>query len=147
MKGKTHKYMKKFIILLLCTATLGLVSCKKDTIIQDTPNRTYNFTIQPNQWVLSQDGLTFTAEISTNAIQPITVDDDGVLIYVTHPLNSSSYVQVPYTFDQLAYSYELFDRGFAIDIQSTDLQNKAPVKPTVPIVVKLVVIQSLYGGN
>lgn len=138
--------MRKLILLLLCTATLGLASCKKDTIIQDTPNRTYNFTIQPNQWVLSQDKLTYTAELRTNAIKPITVDDDGVLLYVTHPLNSTSYVQVPYTFDQLAYSYELFDGGFAIDIQSSDLQNKAPVKPTVPILVKLVVIQSLYAN-
>lgn len=139
--------MRKLILLLLCTATLGLASCKKDTIIQENPNRTYNFTIQPNQWALSQDGLTFTAELRTNAIKPITVDDDGVLLYVTHPLNSTSYVQVPYTFDQLAYSYELFDGGFAIDIQSTDLQNTTPVPPTVPILVKLVVIESLYAGN
>lgn len=138
--------MRKLILLLLCTATLGLASCKKDTIIQENPNRTYNFTIQPNQWVLSQDGLTFTAELRTNAIKPITVDDDGVLLYVTHPLNSTSYVQVPYTFDQLAYSYELFDGGFAIDIQSTDLQDRAPERPTVPILVKLVVIESLYAN-
>lgn len=138
--------MKKLILLLLCTATLGLVSCKKDTIIQETPNRTYNFTIQPNQWVLSQDGLTFTADIPTNAIRPITVDDDGVLVYITHPLSTSSYVQVPYTFDALAYSYELYDGGFAIDIQSSDLQNRAPEKPTIPILVKLVVIESLYAN-
>ncbi len=139
--------MRKLILLLLCTATLGLASCKKETLVADNPNRTYNFTIQPNQWVLSQDGLTFTAEVSTNAIQPITVDDDGVLLYVTHPINPTSYVQVPYTFDQLAYSYELFDGGFAIDIQSTDLQDRGPVKPTTNILVKLVVIESLYGGN
>ncbi|MNJ87529.1 hypothetical protein D3C87_50500 [compost metagenome] len=143
---QTHKHMKKLILLLLCTATLGLASCKKDTIIQENPNRTYNFTIQPNQWIRT-DATTFTAEIRTGAIQPITVDDDGVLLYVTHPVNSSSYVQVPYTFDQLAYSYELFDGGFAIDIQSSDLQNTTPVPPTVPILVKLVVIESLYAGN
>lgn len=139
--------MKKLIFLFLFTATLGLVSCKKDNIVAENPNRTYNFTIQPNEWTLSADGLTYTAEIPTNVIQPITVDDDGVLLYITHPLNSTSYVQVPYTFDQLAYSYELFDGGFAIDIQSTDLQDTAPVKPTVSILVKLVVVESLYGGN
>lgn len=138
--------MKKLILLLLCTATLGLVSCKKDTIIQENPNRTYNFTIQPNQWKLSQDGFTYTAEILTSAIKPITVDDDGVLLYITHPLNSSSYIQVPYTFDAQSYSYELFDGGFTVDIQSTDLQDTRPYKPTAPILVKLVVIESLYAN-
>lgn len=139
--------MRKLILLLLCTATLGLASCKKDPIAPGNPNRTYNFTIQPGQWQLSQDGLTFKAEVLTNYIQPITVDDDGVLIYMTHPLNTTSYVQVPYTFDQLSYSYELFDGGFEIGIQSSDLQDRGPVKPTIPILVKLVVIESLYGGN
>ncbi|WP_316818717.1 hypothetical protein [Pedobacter nyackensis] len=137
--------MKKLILLLLCTATLGLVSCKKETLIQENPNRTYNFTIQPNQWVLSNDGFTYTADIPTSVIKPITVDDDGVLVYITHPVSTSSYVQVPYTFDQLAYSYELYDGGFAIDIQSSDFQEAAPEKPTIPILVKLVVIESLYG--
>lgn len=141
------QHMKKLILLLLCTATLGLVSCKKETIIAENPNRTYNFTIQPNDWVSSQGGKTFTATINTPFIQPITVDDDGVLLYVTHPANPTSYVQVPYTFDQLAYSYELFDGGFSIDIQNTDLQDTRPIKPAGAILVKLVVVESLYGGN
>jgi hypothetical protein len=144
---KTHKHMKKLIFLLLCTATLGLVSCKKDTIVQETPNRTYNFTIQPSEWVRSSDGFTYTADIPTNAIKPITVDDDGVLVYITHPVVSTSYIQVPYTFDTQSYSYELYDGGFAIDIQSSDFQSAAATKPTTSILVKLVVIESLYAGN
>jgi|GEM_PF-350820 len=141
----THN-MKKLILLLLCTATLGLVSCKKDNIVQENPNRTYNFTIQPSEWVRSSDGFTYTADIRTNAIKPITVDDDGVLVYITHPVVSTSYIQVPYTFNTQSYSYELYDGGFAIDIQSSDYQSAAATKPTAPILVKLVVIESLYAN-
>lgn len=137
--------MRKLILLLLCTATLGLASCKKDTIIQQNPNRTYNFTIQPNQWTLSKDGFTYYYKWTSNAIKPITVDDDGVLLYITHPLNSTSYIQVPYTFDTQAYSYELFDGGLEIDIQSSDLQTTTPYRPTVPILAKVVVIESQYA--
>ena len=142
---QTHKQMKKLILLLLCTATLGLASCKKDTIVQETPNRTYNFTIQPNQWVLSQDGETLTYEWRKSVIDAVTVDDEGVLVYLSHPINSSSYIQLPYTFDANAYSYELFEGGIAIDIQTSDYQVVAPQRPTQPIVAKVVVIPSLYA--
>lgn len=142
---QTHKQMKKLILLLLCTATLGLASCKKDTIVQETPNRTYNFTIQPNQWVLSQDGETYTYEWRKSVIDAVTVDDEGVLVYLSHPINSSSYIQLPYTFDANAYSYELFEGGIAIDIQTSDYQVVAPQRPTQPIVAKVVVIPSLYA--
>lgn len=139
--------MKKLIFLILCTATLGLVSCKKDTIIQDTPNRTYNFTIQPNQWVLSSDGLNYTYEWRNSIIDEITVDDEGVLVYISHPVNSSSYIQLPYVYDVDAYSYELFVGGIALDIQSSDYQATQPVKPTKPVLVKVVVIPSKYAGS
>ena len=139
--------MKKLILLLLCTATLGLVSCKKDNIIQETPNRTYNFTIQPNQWVLSTDGYNYTYEWRNALIDEITVDDEGVLVYISHPVNPSSYIQLPYTYNVDAYSYELFVGGIALDIQSSDFQATQPVKPSQPVLVKVVVIPSEYAGN
>jgi hypothetical protein len=132
--------MKKLLLLLLCTTTLGLVSCKKDTII---PNRTYTFQIQPNQWVLSADGLSYTYEWNRpDAINETTVDDDGVLVYLNHPINVNSDIQLPYVFDVDAYSYELFVGGIAIDIQSSDLQAPAPRRPNVVVYAKVVVMPS-----
>jgi hypothetical protein len=137
--------MKKLLLLLLCTTTLGLVSCKKDNIIQETPNKTYNFNIQPNDWKLSADGLSYTYEWNRpDAIDQITVDDEGVLVYLTHPLNTGSYIQLPNVFDIDAYSYELYDGGIAIDIQSSDFQESAPIRPTKVIKAKVVVLPSRY---
>jgi hypothetical protein len=137
--------MKKLLLLLLFTTTLGLVSCKKDTILQETPNRTYNFDIQPNQWVLSADGFSYTYEWSRpDAIDQVTVDDEGVLVYLTHPLNTGSYIQLPYVYDVDAYSYELFKGGIAIDIQSSDFQASTPVRPSKVVKAKVVVLPSRY---
>lgn len=135
--------MKQSFLLILCIATLGLASCKKDTIIQETPNRTFNYDIQPNQWVLSDD-FTYTAQLDIPEFDQISLQDEGVLVYLSHPVSASSYVQLPYTFDTDAYSYEHFDGGIAIDIQSSDRQATTPVRPNVPIKAKIVLIPSNY---
>ena len=137
--------MKKLLLLILCTTTLGLVSCKKDTIVEQPSSRTYNFDIQPNQWVLSGDGLSYTYEWdSDGAIDQITVDNEGVLVYLSHPINANSYIQLPYVYNVDAYSYELYNNGIAIDIQSSDFQDDAPIKPTSVIRAKVVIIPSTF---
>ncbi len=136
--------MKKLLFLILCTTTLGLVSCKKDTIINETPNRTFIYTIQPNDWKFSSDKFNYTATLDVNEIDDITMDDEAVLVYITHPINSSSYVQVPFTYDVNTYSYELYKGGISIDIQSSDAQATTPVKPTKPITAKIIIIPSNF---
>jgi len=135
--------MKKLLLLLLCTTTLGLVSCKKDTIIYEPTSRTHYFSIQPNDWVLSGDGYTLTYNwANSNVINDVTLENDAVIVYVSHPLDSESDIAIPSTFDGRAYSYELYNGGMRVDIQSSDLQADAPVKPTGVVRVKVVVIQS-----
>jgi len=137
--------MKKLLFLILCTTTLGLVSCKKDTIINETtPNRTFVYTIKPADWELSSDGYNYTATLNVDEIDNITLDDEGVLVYLTHPVSPSSYIQVPFTYDVNAYSYELYNGGIKIDIQSSDDQKDAPVKPTKTMTAKIVVIPSNF---
>ncbi|ETZ24026.1 hypothetical protein [Pedobacter sp. V48] len=136
--------MKKLLFLILCTTTLGLVSCKKDTIINETPNRTFIYTIQPNDWKLSSDGYNYTATLNVDEIDDITMDDEAVLVYLTHPINSTSYVQVPFTYDVNTYSYELYKGGISIDIQSSDAQVTTPAKPTKPMTAKIIIIPSNF---
>jgi len=136
--------MKQSFLLLLCIATLGLASCKKDNIYYETSNRTFNYTVQPTEWVLDTEGFTYTVQLDIPEIDQITLDDEGVLVYINHPAKATSYIQLPYTFDVQAYSYEKFNGGIAIDVQSSDAQATAPVRPTVPVKVKIVVIPSTY---
>jgi hypothetical protein len=134
--------MKKLLLLLLCTTTLGLVSCKKDTIIEETPNRTIIFNIQPNEWKLSQDGGTYTASIGIEEIDQLNVDIEGILVYLDHPKNIDSYIALPYVFEGAAYSYEHFDGGIRIDIQRAEYSTFNPSRPTIPIRLKVVLIPS-----
>jgi hypothetical protein len=136
--------MKKTLLLLICTATLGLVSCKKDTIVQETPNRTFVYTVQPNQWVLSGDGLSYSTDLIVDEIDQISIDDEGLLVYMSHPLIPSSYVQLPYVYNTDAYSYEMYDGGITIDVQSSDYQDRTPIPPSKAVQVKIVLIPSQF---
>jgi hypothetical protein len=136
--------MKKLILLLLCTATLGLASCKKDTIVQETPNRTFVYTIQPGSWELSQDKLTYTAILDINEIDNITMDDEGVLIYLTNPDDSNVQRPLPYVYDVHSYSYEFKTGQIKIYIQSSDNQDIYPIAPTKPVIAKVIIIPSTF---
>jgi hypothetical protein len=136
--------MKKLLLLLLCTTTLGLVSCKKDNIIQETPNRTIILNIQPNQWVRDADGGTLTARLGIQEIDEINVEDEGILVYIDHPVNVDSYIQLPYTFAGSVFSYEQFIGGLNIDIQRSEFSTLNPQAPTETIRVKVVLIPSRF---
>jgi len=136
--------MKKLLLLILCTTTLGLVSCKKDTILQDTPNRTFIYTVQPNEWVLSGDGFTYTTDLDIPEIDQISIDDEGTLVYIANPNTANSYKQLPFVFDIDAYSYEMYKGGILVDIQSSDDQNTAPRRPANAVKIKVVLIPSRF---
>lgn len=134
--------MKHKLLLLLCIATLGLASCKKDTYIQDTPNRTIIWTIEPRDWKVANNGRTITTDILLAEIDQYNVDVEGILVYLDHPANTDSYIQMPYVYNGASYSYEHFNGGIAVDIQRSEFATQNPAIPIVPIRVKVVLIPS-----
>ena len=139
--------MKKLIYLLLCTATLGLVSCKKDNIIQETSNKTVIFDLTPDKWVLSTDGLRYSAEYNNlPEIDDFGLKVEGHIVSISYP-PYTSYVQLPFVFNTDAYSYFVYNNGINIDIESSDFQDRAPVKPTNTIRVKVVIVASRDATN
>ncbi|MEJ2881376.1 hypothetical protein [Pedobacter sp. GR22-6] len=135
--------MKKLLLLILCTTTLGLVSCKKETIVQETQNRTFIYTIQPNSWTLTNQ-FTYSTILDIPEVDNITLDDEGVLVYVTNPGDNSKQKQLPFVFDVDAYSYEISNGKIRVDIQSSDFQEAAPNKPTAVMTAKVIIIPSRY---
>ncbi|PWS26881.1 hypothetical protein DHW03_12700 [Pedobacter yonginense] len=131
--------MKKLTILMLCIATLGLASCKKDTIVQSAQNIVVVRDVTPNQWVLSTNGQTYSADLAISAIDAYHVDNEGTLVYISYN-NGASYIQLPFVYNVDAYSYEVYPGGLSIDIQSSDLQNRAPIRPTSSVRIKVVLI-------
>ena len=132
--------MKKLTILFLCIATLGLASCKKDTIInQTTPNRTIVLNVAASSWTLSSDGYTYYTNLNVPEIDDISINDEAVLVYISFD-NGASYLQMPFVYDVDAYSTVISKGKVEIDIQSADFQKTAPVKPTKNAKVKVVLI-------
>ena len=138
--------MKKLTLLLLCIATLGLASCKKDTYItNELKAKTYNYEINPTDWKINPNG-SYTATWMNKKFDGITLEDEGVMVYFEHPVTASSFIQLPYTFNYSAYSYEIFNGGISFDSQDTNnLLNS--VAPTYKILVKVVVVPSEYEPN
>lgn len=134
--------MKLKILLLVCMATLGLASCKKDTIVQETQNRTIILTVQPDQWIAYANGKGYSADLDIPEVDQINVDIEGILVYVDHPENVDSYIQLPYVYAGDSYSYQQVNGGITLDIQASEYSTVPAVKPTQPIRVKVVLIPS-----
>ncbi|RZL16873.1 MAG: hypothetical protein EOO89_10780 [Pedobacter sp.] len=140
--------MKKLTLLLLCVATLGLASCRKETFVDGaSANKTFIRDIAPSAWVLSSDGLTYSASLSISDIDPFHIQNEGTLAYISYtPTQNSatSYIQLPFVYNVDAYSFEVYNGGLSIDIQSSDFQSRAPIKPTGTVRVKVVLVPSEY---
>lgn len=101
--------MKKLTILMLCIATLGLASCKKDPVInQTTPNRTIIFDKPGNSWrLLAGTTNTYYVDLVANEIDNINVQDEGVLVYIaTDGTNATGYFQIPN--QSQSYDYDIY---------------------------------------
>lgn len=139
--------MKKLTLLILCIATLGLASCEKETIIQEVKGRTYNFTINPRDWVRGNNGQQYSYVWNSSAIDQITFDDEAVLLYISHPDEPDIDLALPATYNSVSYSYRVSNSGVRVDIQSADVQATVINPPATQIKAKLVILPSRYAGN
>ncbi|MNI42488.1 hypothetical protein D3C87_554980 [compost metagenome] len=134
--------MKKLTILMLCIATLGLASCKKDTIVQNTPNITIYKTIQPSAWVATSDaanGSYLYVDISDNRIEQY--EDDGIILSFAR-FNDDGYDALPFTYGTDSYSYSSFPGRIRVYLQNSANRNLAPVRPTASIGARIVLVAS-----
>jgi len=134
--------MKIKLLLLLCIATIGLASCKKDTIVQETPNRTIIYEVPVNKWFVGNNGRTITTELDIPEIDQYNVDVEGILVYIDHPVNFDSYIPLPYTYNGETFSFEHYNGVITIDIQRSEYGTQLPSVPNQPIRVKVILIPS-----
>lgn len=135
--------MKRTILLLLCVATLGLASCKKETLIDSgLPNQTIETVINANQWKSIENGTRLTTTINFNQIDEATFNNDGILVYIYPDNGINEYRGLPFTFDGQAYSYTVRPGSITIDIQTSGDQVLKPTVPTAPIGLRVVIVTS-----
>lgn len=110
--------MKNLTLLFICIASLGLASCKKDTIInQTTPNRTIIFDRTSASWI-SNTGGGFYVDLIADEIDLINLKDEGVLVYIaTDGVNATGYYQLPNAVSN--FDYEIYEGRIRIFYDGT----------------------------
>lgn len=135
--------MKKQLLLLLCTVTMGLMSCKKETIIDSgLPNQTIETAINPSLWESVDGGERLTVTLPFPEIDAETFRNDGVLVYMYPNNDVDEYKPLPYVYNANSYTCTVRRGSITFDIQSSDNQDLIPVAPTIPIGVRIVLVTS-----
>ncbi|MBB2151787.1 hypothetical protein [Pedobacter gandavensis] len=135
--------MKKILLLLLCTATLGLASCKKEVIVDPgLPNETIETVIAPGNWTYINNNETLTTTVQFPEIDPATFKNDA-LIVALYPDNSvAEYKGMPFTYNGLAYSYTVRRGSITVEIETSGDNNLTPTRPVVPVGLRVTFVTS-----
>ena len=129
--------MKKILtILFIAVIAVGLSSCKK-TYITPNPNQTIFINVPTNEWQLSDDGRSYFAVLDMPEIDSYFNDYGGVLVYFN--FNQGVYEQVPYVFNNVAYSYTHNEGSIVLYAQTPN--GVTPIRPDA-LTVKLLLLTS-----
>jgi hypothetical protein len=109
--------MKQSFLLILCIATLGLASCKKETIVDSgLPNETIELVVNANQWQSFNNGTLLSTTISLPEIDAATFTNDGLMVYIYPDNGINEYRQLPFVYNGQAYSYTARQGEITLDI-------------------------------
>jgi hypothetical protein len=97
--------------------------------------------VASDAWTLSTNGLTYYTILNVKEIDQFSLDNEAILVYISYD-NGASYLQMPFVYDVDAYSTVISKGKVEIDIQSSDNQDTKPIKPSVNVRVKVVLIAS-----
>jgi hypothetical protein len=97
--------MKKLILLLLCTATLGLVSCKKETVAPQIFPRTILYDIPSSSWKTTDGGKSYSTEISVPENDDNFNQSGGVIVSMAFDSNKKIFDGLPNVFQGLSYQF------------------------------------------
>ena len=135
--------MKKYLLLLLCTITVGISSCTKEVYApNDTlPNQTILKYVESNEWVPTSGGQELYVDIPVSEIDRDTFENDDISVMISRGDNDT-YEKVPFVYDVQSYSYEIRPGFITLSIQTSGDTNLIPIRPTTTTRVKIVLITS-----
>lgn len=135
--------MKKFLSLLGCIIVMAAASSCTKKYITPNPNETLFATIGTSDWVLSDDGKSYSAQIDVKELDPDFNHYGGVLVSIYYPEtnpNDEVYEQLPEVFGGTSFSYTYNSGSVAIYAQSPD--GSTPIKPTETVKAKIILVAS-----
>ena len=132
--------MKKILILLI-PSFLVFSSCKKEITQVQQVDQAYSavYTIQPSDWVTSNNGLSYTAELNIPELDNIIYQNGAVLVYLSFT-GTSYYEALPEVFDGISYG-AIHSPGY-VGIDISDVSGQAITPPGQTISAKVVLIDA-----
>ena len=132
--------MKKYLLLLLCTVTIGLSSCKKEVIVPETGNRTIILDIKPEEWQISGDRLGFYKDISVPENTPYFNDNGHVVVSMAFD-DPNIFEGLPQVYQGVTYRYSAEPDFVTVYIGNA---NGTPAaRPTGTVTAKVTLIDGI----
>ncbi len=139
---QNNLYMKKILTILGCVILFAASSCTKQYVSPATTNQTYLYDVPASEWALTTDQssvASYQASISVDALSSDAAKYAGVLVAISYD-GGATYEQLPEVYAGISYSYTYNAGNVSIYAQSSD--GSAAVKPTLPVRVKVILVDS-----
>lgn len=133
--------MKKLLSILCCAVMLlSVSSCTKKYINPVTNlNKTVTYNVTSADWQAYSDGKSYYVPLNVPEIDDASASLDGVIVSISYD-NGTTFEQLPEVYNGLSFSYTYNSGNVSIYAQSPD--GVTAIKPTDPIVVKIVLVYS-----
>ena len=129
--------MKKILsILCLSIVVLTASSCQKDTIVSPNTNRTILTSITSNNWLTTDNGITYFADIDMPEITADFNDYGAVLVYIS--FTPGVWEQVPENYNGTSYTFTHNTGNVRIYAQAYDAAVSIPRPDAAQVKVVLV---------
>lgn len=126
--------MKKILsILCLAVIVLTATSCRKETIV--APGAITRFKAA-NNWVTTDNGRTYSTDISVPEIDDYYDENGAVLVY--NDLGAGEYEQLPSVFGGISYRFTYTGGHIYLDAQNSDGNSVTPVPPNLSLKIVLI---------
>jgi hypothetical protein len=133
--------MRKLILLLLCTATLGLASCKKDNIIQQNIiPRTILTDLAPSSWKTTNGGKSYFTTVNVPENDANFNQSGGVIVSLSFDSQRKVFDALPNVVDGFSYNFTS-EPGYVV-IYVEDVNRQVINPPNGPIRAKIVLVDS-----
>ena len=139
--------MKKYLFLMIALVGLvGFSGCKKTEVVETAimPNRTFIYTVSPDDWVLSDNNSTLQHDINLPELEQYYLDQGNVSVAASFD-GEGSYDLLPSTFGGLSYAVNYAIGSVLITAKDPLADPNVTIeKPTGEIVFKVVLSDSDY---
>jgi len=141
--------MKKLLSILCCAVILlSVSSCTKQYVnpVVANQNKTLTANIASTDWLAYTDGKSYYVPINVQELDDASAKYDGVIVSVSYD-DGATFEQLPEVYNGLSFSYTYTGPGSSGNAGVLSIYAQSPdgvtaIKPTDPIVVKIVLVYS-----